>query len=1288
MKKKILIVDAAEINRAILLQIFEEEYEVLQAEDGATALAVMYANIQDLSLVIMDMKMPDMDGFALMTSAKNDPLLHMIPLVVAADKLNSASEMRALELGAADFIIKPYNVGIIRQRIRNMIDMHESMSYKKISERDRLTGIYNRERFYERTSELLHSNPKQPYMIYCLNIDKFKLINDLFGTTEGDKLLIYIAKQLSMMVCSDSVYGRLTADNFAVCTRHPGEEGNEERITEHINAIMDRYPLAIRIVVRCGFYLIHDIDIPIEIMCDRANMAIMEIKGSYSKRFSIYDDKIRHKILQEQEIINEMKRALDEQQFAVYYQPKYNMETRKIIGAEALVRWVHPIKGIISPGIFIPVFEKNGFISSLDTYVWERTCQDIRDWIKKGYIVNPISVNVSRAELYNNNLCIILQNLIQKYAIPIHLFQLEITESAYTENPEQLIESVDQLKAAGFSILMDDFGSGYSSLNTLKDVPVDVLKLDLKFLYNMDENIKANYILKSVVQMAKRLELTVIAEGVETEQQADFLLSIGCVRGQGYLFAKPMTKVQYTDLISVRERVSQDDDDENEGIFNIDDVMSKIHREDEVEWYRAAVCQMHVMLVQYEVRNDTLTLFDLRSKENANELSKMEIPNFHKVVLKGRYIYPDDIELTMQMLQSRQNQTIQIRARHYLRNNGYVWCEVSGRWVYDEEDSSAILNCVVRELTEQKMNEAMLGLLNAIEHENDSEKLFRRVIPQIAYAYILGGISMFTTSKKSPLMRKGFRWTRDKGLQIIEDKVPLSEGELQALREMLDDNHVVSFRREDEQISRHLRDEIFFQGAKTVVISSMNLSDGNDGILLYFNMDTQRKYANKEMVAFAEISKCIGENMKRVMAERKKIENLQLFETAFQQTALQIWEYDIEAKTLICSKSVQEEFHIPETIENVPESLEKSGIIHKDFIRDYREMYRNIEMGKDGSSLFKWLCTDGAFHWFKTDYSVIKDANDRPVKAVAFGENIKMIYENQRRMLRNLHYRDPFSRYASILFEVDLTEDRFLKITKEERSVFRNARFSEGLRDYSKAYVLPEYRDAFLEMSSLKSLLQAYREGKQYVSSLFKQKNEDGREVWVDIVAYLGYHEESKHIRSFAYVHYVNDSMEWIEEAGITFQEDPLTRVANKECFETTIRHLLSRPEDETESALIIIDLDEFRIINEQYGDLYGDEVLANAAAIIKANIPLHSMIGRINGDRFYIFVYECISKSFIYQVSENLVRNLFASSSCNGKTIQLTASVGVTFTEDCGRDYDKLVEGANEFVEQLKFHK
>ncbi len=274
-------------------------------------------------------------------------------------------------------------------------------------------------------------------------------------------------------------------------------------------------------------------------------MACNSVKGIYDVNYAFYDDRFMENLRAEQVIIDNMKLALTDRQFIVYYQPKYDLSIEKPAGAEALVRWIHPELGFMPPNDFIPLFERNGFITDLDIYVWDTACKDMSDWIKAGHQPIPISVNVSRADIYNPNLTTILLDLIQKYDLDPQYLHLEITETAYTENSTQLIHVVNQLKSLGFIIEMDDFGSGYSSLNMLAEISIDILKLDRGFIQNEMTNEKSKGILNFVVGLAKWLKLPIVAEGVETKEQIQSLKVLGCEYVQGYYYAKPMPKEDF-----------------------------------------------------------------------------------------------------------------------------------------------------------------------------------------------------------------------------------------------------------------------------------------------------------------------------------------------------------------------------------------------------------------------------------------------------------------------------------------------------------------------------------------------------------------------------------------------------------------------------------------------------------------------------------------------------------------------------------------------------------------------
>lgn len=412
-------------------------------------------------------------------------------------------------------------------------------------EKDLLTGIYNRRTFYKKTKQLIKNHPKEKYVIVQWNIDRFKVINALYGSQCGDEVLIACARLLHKYIGKHGICGRLEADHFvAVITMDyvSSTLPSMERVLS-MGIEMDQvdYP----IMMHAGFYEVLDSTQSIDVMCDCANLALQEVKKNYLKRWEFFNEGMQQNLMNEQTLINEMEQALNLGQFIIRLQPIYDASTHEIASAEALVRWQHPQKGLISPGVFIPLFEKNGFITKLDMFIWEEVCRLLSENERAGRKNVPISVNVSRINFYNPDLITEIEAITKKYEIDHSMLKFEVTESAYMENPQQLIHEMEKIKEQGFSLLMDDFGSGYSSLNTLKDVPVDILKIDMMFLDHLENSPKATSILYSIIKMAQGLEISVVVEGVETKNQYEMLKSMGCEYIQGYYFSRPLSIVEF-----------------------------------------------------------------------------------------------------------------------------------------------------------------------------------------------------------------------------------------------------------------------------------------------------------------------------------------------------------------------------------------------------------------------------------------------------------------------------------------------------------------------------------------------------------------------------------------------------------------------------------------------------------------------------------------------------------------------------------------------------------------------
>lgn len=413
---------------------------------------------------------------------------------------------------------------------------------QKLAYYDGLTGIPNRNLFKKESRRILDTVPGA-YAYIILNVNKFKIINDVFGFLQGDQLLLHIASVLRAEAGKNEVCARFDADHFHILSIYSTKAELEARmisVAERISAYKFDKNVPHKLSVGFGAYFIEEKSKSVNLMGDKARMALAKIRGIHSTIISFYNDAIINQLMEEQEIENTMQSALDSGEMQLYLQPKYSAVTSQIYGAEALVRWQHPSKGMIMPDRFIPLFEKNGFIIQLDLYMVKTACEKLREWQDKNWPVIPISVNQSRSCLYQPNYIPKLLQILHAYGISPALIELEVTERAFFEDETALIDVIEQLHEVGFKVAMDDFGAGYSSLNMLQDVLVDVLKIDKNFFKESINSERGKKIVSNIVSMANDLDIAVVAEGIETKEQLNFLRQIHCGFVQGYYFSKPI----------------------------------------------------------------------------------------------------------------------------------------------------------------------------------------------------------------------------------------------------------------------------------------------------------------------------------------------------------------------------------------------------------------------------------------------------------------------------------------------------------------------------------------------------------------------------------------------------------------------------------------------------------------------------------------------------------------------------------------------------------------------------
>ena len=549
LRRHILIVDDELVNREILGNLLSRDYVVHFAENGREALDILLKREHIYSLLLLDLLMPVMNGFEALEIMKSDSRLRSIPVIVMTSEKDA--EVQSIKMGAADFIAKPFDLPeVILARCERIIQLQEDKSLIHAAAKDNLTGLYTKDFFTEYIKQLESYDPNRPMDVMVLNIDHFHLINELYGREQGDLVLTCIADSLTRILSKVQGIGcRSEADYFYVYCDHGTDF--DEIFHSLLEGLNDKLP-ASHVRLRMGVYCNVDNSLAPEDWLDRAKTACDRIRGDYSRYIEFYSKEFYEKSKYQEKLINDIDDAIAARDLIVFYQPKYAIQGDHPVlrSAEALIRWKHPELGMISPGDFIPLFESNGLIQKLDRYVWNEAARQVGEWKKTFGVSVPVSVNVSRMDIYDPKLREEFRTLLKENDLEFHELMLEITESAYADNADQLVNVVEDLRSDGFLIEMDDFGSGYSSLNMLTTIPIDALKMDMKFIRNMQKDEKSMKLVELVLDIAKFLQVPVIAEGVETAEQMQLLKTRGCDIVQGYYFSRPVPPEEFSRFIA------------------------------------------------------------------------------------------------------------------------------------------------------------------------------------------------------------------------------------------------------------------------------------------------------------------------------------------------------------------------------------------------------------------------------------------------------------------------------------------------------------------------------------------------------------------------------------------------------------------------------------------------------------------------------------------------------------------------------------------------------------------
>jgi len=547
----VLIADDDPSIRLVLRHTMERSgYHVIEVGNGEEAVQAAIRQIPDL--VIMDAVMPVMDGFRATEEIKKLTKCEATPILMATSLDDDQSIARAFEVGASDYITKPFNWSVLKHRtIRMLFAADAERKIRHIAYHDALTGLPNRMLFMDRIDQAISRAQRENghFALLFIDIDHFKIINDSMGHEAGDQLLNTVSQRLSEILRKTDTVARLGGDEFTIIIEELEEVESVASVAKNILASLDE-PVEINkkevhISGSIGIALYPQDGETFGTLLKNSDTAMNRAKEMGRQSFQFYAEEMSKKAMQRLDMENQFRNALKNEEFIVNYQPKINLASGQCQGLEALVRWQHPDKGLLTPSEFMPLAEETGLILQLDEWVIYNACRQFNKWLAAGYRIDKLSVNVSASHFKEEGLLDFCKKIITDTKIlPEHL-EIELTEFALVENYSPAKDMLNEIHEMGIQIALDDFGTGYASMSYLKEFPFDTVKIDRSFVQDLPDGQESASIVKAMIQLAIALKLNVVAEGVETEQQKYFLANNGCTYAQGYLWSKPVRAEEF-----------------------------------------------------------------------------------------------------------------------------------------------------------------------------------------------------------------------------------------------------------------------------------------------------------------------------------------------------------------------------------------------------------------------------------------------------------------------------------------------------------------------------------------------------------------------------------------------------------------------------------------------------------------------------------------------------------------------------------------------------------------------
>lgn len=548
--RTIFVVESEKNKTSSYAELFSGKYDIIKTKIDDNCIDILKKHFSEISLIFLDASDKTEESTDFIKMVKSDRMVHNIPVMVIADDSVSDEEETFLSVGAAGVIRYSSKPNAIFLQVSNIIELKENAENGSMSELDALTGLYTRQAFFRHAEKIISENPDFKFIITISELEGIKLLNEKDGKQAGDSKLKAVANFLRNSGDPCLLAGRFGGDQFVALFRQ--DDDFEKGISmDDVSGVLVTSPSEGVEEVRMRFAIYENVehDVPVSVICDRALLALQTIRGKYGKRMAKYEEKLLIEHERKERIEECMREALENNQFRVYYQPKHDANTGELTGAEALIRWEHPEYGFMSPGDFIPIFEDNGFITEVDSFVWKKTCENLHKWIEKGLDVVPVSINASKLDFMRPDFFEKLNKASTEMDVPSGLLHIEVTESLFSDQIEELVGILSKCQENGYKIELDDFGSGYSSLNTLSILPLDVVKMDMSLVKAITD-FKSMRVFSACINLARSLGLKTVSEGVETKEQMWAIRELGGDVIQGYYYSKPLSEEDFEKYLS------------------------------------------------------------------------------------------------------------------------------------------------------------------------------------------------------------------------------------------------------------------------------------------------------------------------------------------------------------------------------------------------------------------------------------------------------------------------------------------------------------------------------------------------------------------------------------------------------------------------------------------------------------------------------------------------------------------------------------------------------------------